>query len=131
MTVASADVRATSDLELLQGEWTSIAGRRSAKLVFSGDRFAFAFRDREHESYSGCFLIDTAPNPKQMDMRIEDGPPAHVGQLALCIYRLESDLLRWCPSKPGAGYRFTAFPDVDDVGFLSLVFKHDHPRRNQ
>lgn len=122
-----AAVHAQSDLEMLQGVWISIAGRREARLTISGDRFVFAFRDGE--IYSGNYLLDSNAEPRHMDMRIEEGPAKYLGQLALCIYRLESDLLRWCPTRPGSGFRLTSFPSVDDERFLSLVFKPERPPR--
>lgn|GEM_PF-977336 len=116
-----------SDLESLQGVWTSIAGRKEVRFTIAGDRFQFAFRDGD--VYSGYFLLDDRAEPRHMDMRIEEGPAKYLGQLALCIYRLESDLLRWCPTRPGSGYRLASFPRIDDERFLSLVFKHERPPR--
>lgn len=116
---------ARSDLEMLQGVWTSIAGRREVRLEISGDQFVFTFRDGD--VYSGNLLLDERATPPHMDMRIEAGPAKYHGQLALCIYRIESDVLRWCPTRPGSGYRLASFPSLDDERYLSLVFKHERP----
>ena len=48
---------------------------------------------------------------------ITDGPAAHKGLTAFCIYHVDGDVLRWCPSVPGAGYRLTQYPNVFDDRF--------------
>ncbi len=59
-----------------------------------------------------------------MDMSIEQGPHEHMGKIALCIYRLEGGVLRWCPGRPGSGRRMSEFPIVDDPRYMSFVFRH-------
>jgi hypothetical protein len=71
--------------------------------------------------YMGTFEI----TPGQMDMHIEEGPPEHAGRFSMCIYQLEGGVLRWCPGRPGSDKRPSAFPDVDDQRYLSLVFRRD------
>ena len=103
----------------------SVAGRRSAKLLIAGSRFTFEFI--EGKIYMGTIFLDTEADPKQMDMLIEEGPAADKGLISLCIYQMESDVLRWCPTKPGADRRLRNFPSVDDDRYLSLIFKHVRP----
>src|SRR5262245_17103061 len=122
--------RPLSEVDLLQGPWSSVAGPKECRLLVAGNRFAFEFLD-SGVIYIGTYLLDTRAEPKQMDMRIEAGPPAYQGQLALCIYHLESDVLRWCPTRPGSNYRLDSFPSIDDDRYLSLVFKHSRPLRKR
>ena len=123
--VAGPDGRA--DLDHLQGAWKAVAGRRGAKFVIAGTRFTFEFL--EGDTYTGTLRLDPAAAPRQMDMWIEEGPAVHKGQLALCIYDLNEDVLRWCPTVPGAGYRLSRFPSVHDDHYFSLVFHRDNPPR--
>jgi uncharacterized protein (TIGR03067 family) len=113
----AAETAVRSDLELIQGVWTSVAGPRETRLLIAGHRFTIEFVGGE--LYMGTF--DLAPG--KMDMHIEEGPREHVGRFSRCIYQLEGGVLRWCPGRPGSDRRPTAFPDVDDPRYLSLVFR--------
>jgi hypothetical protein len=130
-TTASAPARSRlrSDSELLQGAWKTIAGRRQARFLIVGSRFAFEFLDGEAGIYIGSFKLSGDGHLRHLDMHIEEGPDDHRGQTAMCIYHLDADILRWCPCQPGAKARLTGFPSVDDDKYLSLVFKHDRPQR--
>ena len=111
---AAAAVR--TDLELLQGVWTSVAGPREARLLIAGHRYTFEFADGE--LYMGTLAVTAG----RMDMHIEEGPK-HVGLVTRCLYHVEGGVLRWCPGKPGSDRRPTEFPSVDDPKYLSLVFR--------
>jgi uncharacterized protein (TIGR03067 family) len=115
------------ELEPLQGIWTTVAGPRQAKLLVAGNRFTFEFLDGD--VYMGTFELDGAAEPRRMDMRIEEGPDKHRGQVALCIYHVDGGVLRWCPARIGADQRLSCFPCVDDERYLSLVFKQLRPGR--
>lgn len=108
---------ARTDLELMQGVWTSVAGPREARFLVAGNRFAFEFVGGD--VYMGT--IEVADG--KMDMHIEEGPPEHIGRFTRCIYHLEGGVLRWCPGRPGSDRRPSAFPDVDDPRYLSFVFR--------
>ena len=114
-----------SDHTRLQGTWVSFAGRRDAEMVVVGERFTIQFADGDH--YTGTFTLDDAARPRCIDMQIEDGPERHKGKLALCIYELDGDTLRWCPAHPGAGVRPTRFAAYEDLDHLCLVFRHEEP----
>ena len=116
---APAPPASRTDLDQLQGSWSSVAGPCEARFLVSGTRFAFEFVGGD--IYIGTF--DLAPGGK-MDMRVEEGPTDHRGQTALCIYNVEGGVLRWCPGRPGSGRRLSAFPRVDDPRYLSFVFRH-------
>ena len=112
-----------SDLEQLQGIWKTIAGRQEARLLIAGNRFTFEFCDGDCDFYMGTFELNPDGESGQMDMHIEEGPDGHKGQLALCRYQMEGDVLRWCPTKPGTTARLATFPSVDDHKYISLIFK--------
>lgn len=123
-----SDPRArAADLEQLQGAWESVAGPRPARLLIAGSRFTFEFLGGD--IFMGTLFLDATGDPKQMDMLIEEGPLDVKGLMALCIYHLAGDVLRWCPTKPGGDRRLSCFPSVDDDRYNSMVFKHVRPRR--
>jgi hypothetical protein len=106
-----------STLDELQGAWTSVAGPCEARLLVCGNRYTFEF-------ISGDIYMGTLElGPDGMDMRIEAGPRDHPGKVALCLFRLEGGVLRWCPGRPGSNRRPTSFPLVDDPRYLSFVFR--------
>src|SRR5262245_7683892 len=102
-----------TDLDHLQGAWTSVAGPREARLLVAVNRFTFEF-------IGGDIYMGTLDfGPDGMDLRIEAGPAEHQGKVALCLHRLEGGVLRWCPGRPGSGRRPREFPLVDDPRYLS------------
>ena len=109
--------RVRSDCDSLQGSWVTVAGPREARFLFAGRRFTFEFVGGE--IYMGTY--DVAGG--QMDMTIEAGPAAHIGQVSRCLVHLEGGVLRWCPGRPGSQRRPESFPDVDDPRAMSLVFR--------
>lgn len=115
--LARAESSLRSALEQLQGVWVSVAGPKEARLLIAGRRFTVEFAGGA--VYMGTFDLAAG----QMDMHIEEGPPEHAGRLSKCIYQLDGGVLRWCPGRPGSDRRPSAFPDVDDQRYLSLVFR--------
>src|SRR5579862_2779633 len=91
------DTPAPMDLQALQGTWYSVAGRREAELLISGNHFAVRFSDGD--IYIGVFDL-TADAPKTMAMRIHEGPTHHKGKTALCLYEFDSRHLHWCAALP-------------------------------
>lgn len=104
-------------LDQLQGAWTSVAGPCEARLLVCGNRYTFEFIGGD--IYMGTLEL----SPDGLDMRIEAGPQDHQGKAALCLFRLEGGVLRWCPGRPGSNRRPTSFPLVDDPRYLSFVFR--------
>ena len=113
------------DLDQLQGVWVSVAGRQEAELLIAGNLYAVKFLDGK--IYMGTLDIDAGEQPKEMIMRIDEGPIKHKGKFALCIYELEGDTLRWCPTDPGSDEQLTAFPAVDDNRYLCMTFRKQRP----
>lgn len=124
-SAAAADTR--TDLEKLQGAWISVEGRRQVELLIAGHAFAFKFKGGD--IYMGSFDLESEAQPRTMDMRIGEGPLKHRGEIALCIYELDGDTLRWCPTEPGTEFRLSRFPAVDDRNHLCTVFRREQPRK--
>jgi len=122
------ETRTRSDLDLLQGAWTTVAGPCDAKLLIAGNRFTFELVG--NDIYMGTFFLDEEEEPRQIDMLTEEGPDQAKGRIALCIYQIEGDVLRWCPTKPGTDRRLQSFPSVDDERYLSLVLKRTKRSRS-
>jgi uncharacterized protein (TIGR03067 family) len=112
-----------TDLELLQGAWVSISGRREARLLVAGNHFTIQFSDGD--IYMGCLEVDLLVQPKGMDLRIDAGPARHKDQTAPGIYELQDDRLLWCTSGPGQK-RPTDFSSEDDPNCLCLMFHREH-----
>jgi uncharacterized protein (TIGR03067 family) len=117
-----------SDAEALQGAWMSVAGRRPAELLVCGSRFAVHFADGD--IYIGSFTLGTEGWPGTMDLTIEEGPSRHKGQLALCIYEMDGEVMRWCTASPGQPERPRVFAEHDPL-HLCLVFRREHTNRRQ
>ncbi|HKB39760.1 MAG TPA: hypothetical protein VKD72_25210 [Gemmataceae bacterium] len=126
-SVTSAAKETRADLELLQGAWASVSGRHPTELLIAGNLFAVKFLDGK--IYMGTFDLDAGERPKEMVMRIDEGPVKHKGKFALCIYELDGDTFRWCPTEPGSDERLTDFPDVGDGRYLCTVFQRQRPRQ--
>jgi uncharacterized protein (TIGR03067 family) len=107
----------------LQGSWFSVAGRREAVLLISGNRFTVRFADGD--IYMGAFELHPTRPPKVMAMHIDEGP-RHKGKTVFCIYELDGHTLRWCAGSPGQAERLTAFPAEDDAKYLYLRFSREH-----
>ena len=114
------------ELGQLQGLWVSVAGRRPAEFRIHGRRFTVWFRDGD--LYTGDLDVVIDERPRTMLMRIADGPTRHKGKVALCIYELEGELMRWCPAEPGADDPPADFPPVDHPRHLCTVFRREPPR---
>ena len=119
--IAEAESALHTDLQRLQGTWVSVEGRREAELLVAGRLFTFRYKGGE--VYMGAFWLDPGRSPRAMDMRIDEGPGKHRGRVALCVYDLDDDQLRWCPTEPGTTQRLKELPSPDDPKYLSLVFR--------
>jgi uncharacterized protein (TIGR03067 family) len=113
-----------SDLEALQGAWMAISGRRQATFLISGNLFTVHFADGA--IYMGSFTLGVNGRNRTMDVHVEEGPTQHRGQLALCIYELDRDTLRWCTNSPGQETRPAGFAESHPM-HLCLVFRRQRP----
>jgi uncharacterized protein (TIGR03067 family) len=111
------------DAEALQGAWKSVTGRRQAEFLISGNRFTIHFGDGD--IYMGSFTLGKNGRTRTMDVRVEEGPNRHRGLIALCIYELDGDMMRWCTASPGQADRPLAFAEHDPQ-HLFLVFRREH-----
>jgi uncharacterized protein (TIGR03067 family) len=118
---SAAAVLTPPDLGRLQGRWESVEGRRPAEFHVEGHHFTFRFRDGD--AYAGGLDVVIDEWPRTMVMWITEGPDRHRGKTALCIYELDGDRLRWCPSEPGADDPPADFPAVEDGRRLCIVFR--------
>jgi uncharacterized protein (TIGR03067 family) len=109
-------------VERLQGAWASTTSRRVVFLV-CGDRFTIHFAGGD--IYMGSFDLDTKGRPRAMVVSIDEGPPRHKGQTALCFYEFDGDTLRWSTAGPGRTDRPTAFPTAEDPNYLCVVFRRE------
>jgi uncharacterized protein (TIGR03067 family) len=114
-------VLAGTGLEVLQGAWFSVNGRRDAEFLVAGDHFTFRFADGD--IYMGSVEVDGESQPRLMTMRIAEGPAKHRGKVALCFFEQDGDALRWCATEPGRDERLSAFPAEDDPKYLILHFR--------
>ena len=117
-----------STLERLQGAWLAVAGRRLGELLIAGNRIVVHFADGD--VYVGSFTLDRDGRHHLMDVLIEEGPSRHKGHVALCIYEVDGDVLRWCTASPGQAQRPNTFTEADPL-HLSLVFRREHCRRGE
>jgi len=115
--------RLASDLDRLQGVWSTISGRRRAELLVSGQHLTVHFSDGD--IYMGSFTLGTSGRLTTLDVRVEEGPSRHRGLPVLCICELDGDTLRWCNASPGETARPTAF-DEHNPHLLCLMLRREH-----
>jgi uncharacterized protein (TIGR03067 family) len=115
--------QAQSDLELLQGAWVSLSGRREAQLLISGCRYTVWFKDGS--IYMGRFELSPTGQLRTMEMSIDEGPSHHRGKSAPCIYELSGATLRWCTAGPGQTEPPEAFPETGHPQYLCIVFRRE------
>lgn len=108
--------------EPLQGAWLCVSGRRPGKLLIRGGHLTLHFADGT--IYMGTVALGRNGRVGTMDVRVEEGPPRHKGQTALCIYELNGDTLLWCTASPGQADRPIAFAEYDPQ-HLFLTFQRE------
>src|SRR5216684_1386220 len=77
LTFAGAEL-ARTELDRLQGVWTSIDGRHDVELLVAGSLFTVKFLDGK--IYMGTLTLDATEQPREMLMRIDEGPIKHKGK---------------------------------------------------
>jgi uncharacterized protein (TIGR03067 family) len=106
--------------EALHGAWQSIEGQRQADLIIAGDRLTIHFEDGD--IYMGRFTVSANGRPRKMDVVVEEGPAQHRGLVALGIFEIDGEQLRWCTASPGQADRPAAFTQ-EHPRHLCMVFR--------
>lgn len=115
------------DLIRLQGSWVSVEGRRPAQFLIEGQHFTFRFLDGD--VYTGWLDVVIDEWPRTMLLSIATGPEKHRGKTTLCIYEIEGEQMRWCPSEPGSDDLPVGFPEVEDSHHLCTIFRRESSAR--
>jgi uncharacterized protein (TIGR03067 family) len=116
-------VSSRNELEMLQGAWSFVSGRQHVDLLIAGNNFAAKYKNGP--LYMGTFRIDPDQNPKTMDMLVQEGPEKHRWKTALCIYEVNGNTLRWCPSEPGRRDRLEDFPPEDHLAYYCTLLRRE------
>ena len=136
-TLLAADGPADSkkeskDAGALQGTWQvtrqDIGDQPTAqdptthRLVFSGKEFRLM--EGDNEVAKGTFKLDPAASPHTIDMDItESSEPDAAGKVALGIYELKGDDLKWCSAQPGSDQRPTKFDTKGTQNMLATLHR--------
>jgi uncharacterized protein (TIGR03067 family) len=120
-----------SDLDRLQGTWTTIAVEFDGNKVPS-DQIGMVktrFKDKTYsqslagkEVETGGFAIDPSKDPKTIDMKILTGADAGKDQPG--IYKFDGEQLVLCVAQPGAPKRPASF-DSKGSGSAIITMKLD------
>jgi uncharacterized protein (TIGR03067 family) len=110
---------AKQDAAKLEGKWVGETKGIKIEMTLTKDKFTFSFGDKA--TFKGTYKIDPAKKPREIDMKITDGP-MFTDKTAKAIYELNGDTLKWCGSEPGSDARPKDFKDTDD-NHLNIVFK--------
>jgi uncharacterized protein (TIGR03067 family) len=111
-----------NDPEALQGTWRLVGGEigsrkmtaekfKQSKLVFKGDRYTI--RRGSGPTVTGAVKLDSAKNPKTIDIADADGP--YKEKTLLGIYAVKGDELKECFAPPGERrpVKFTTKPGTN------------------
>lgn len=93
----------------LQGRWSGFETGDTAKITiaFGGNQFTY-WDAKTNEIGSGTFVVNDTVQPKQMDLTFEKIlAPNYVGKVALAIYELQQDELKFAGAEPGSTVRPT------------------------
>jgi uncharacterized protein (TIGR03067 family) len=97
----------TTENATLEGRWSGYENGQTEKITieFTGNRFAH-WDAQNNELGSGTFVVNDTVQPKQMDLTFEKiTAPQYVGKVALAIYELNGDELKFAGSEPGSTQR--------------------------
>jgi uncharacterized protein (TIGR03067 family) len=104
-----------SDLQQLQGRWTTTTGNMTVTYTFSGDSWSMvassALTLHLVSQLAGTFTLSSAANPKTIDMLVSSSPswPEMAGTTLLGIYQLSGTNLTLAVGY--SGDRPTSFTD--------------------
>jgi uncharacterized protein (TIGR03067 family) len=109
------DGDAEKDKAALKGKWEPVssdsggnkddeADYKQFRLVFDGDKFTILKSGETH--MKGTFKLDASKTPRQIDLKVEEGPDEDVkGKALVGIYEVKGDELKWCFVPPDRGDR--------------------------
>lgn len=110
----------------LEGRWSGFEeGRPDNKLTLTlnGDQFAY-WNASSNEWGRGTFVVNDTRQPAQMDLTFQECPtPQYVGKVALAIYELNQDGLKFAGAEPGSPVRPTNM--AGGQGVRTLTFKRE------
>ena len=121
---------AGGDLQQMEGRWKITAAERDGNQVaaenvselevsIKGNSYVLHAPDGDHP---GTFSIDSAKQPKQMDIRPGDG--SDEGRTLLGIYEFSPETLRVCYARAGES-RPTTFATEQDSGRSLITYKRE------
>ena len=123
------------DAKALQGAWVITEsiyhGEAGAvdgmsRLIITGDRFRFENPGRD--DITGTFTVDAAKGPKQIDMKVVEGPEMVKGKTGRGIYKIEGDTLKWAFTEVGDEGRPKGFADGEGPEIAVLQsFRREKP----
>ncbi len=93
--------------------------RQTIKLVIKDDKYTATVGKNTDQ---GIFKLDSAANPKTLDITSTDGP--HKGKTILAIYELDGDTLRVCYDLGGKN-RPTEFKTKADTQLFLVTYERE------
>jgi uncharacterized protein (TIGR03067 family) len=115
----------TAEKATVQGRWSGFeaGGTEKITLAFSGNQFTY-WDAKTNELGSGTFVVNDAAQPKQMDLTFEKiAAPNYVGKVALAIYELQQNELKFAGAEPGTTVRPTNMAGGE--GIRTFTFKRE------
>lgn len=118
------------DKEKLQGSWKAVTvstngqtrdDGQNHRLIFDGDNFAI--KQGERDVFKGTYKLDSAKDPKTLDLEITDGEQK--GQVSQGIYAVDGDTLKWASAPPGVDSRPKEFKSKEGTPHMVVEFKRE------
>jgi uncharacterized protein (TIGR03067 family) len=112
----------TPEKASLQGRWSGFEAGDTAKITiaFSGNQFTY-WDATTNELGGGTFVVNDTVQPNQIDLTFERMlAPNYVGKVALAIYELQQDELKFAGAEPGSPVRPTNIAGGQGVRTFTL-----------
>jgi len=127
---ATDDAQDKVDKDKLKGTWKAVSSVDDGQdepdpgqyeLIFDGD--AVTVRKAGRDFFKGTFTLNTAVDPKTIDLSITEGK--HEGGRMLGIYTWDGGRWKWCTTTPQGGDRPREFTCEPGSGHLLVVLKKE------
>jgi uncharacterized protein (TIGR03067 family) len=127
---ATGDAQDKVDKDKLKGTWKAVSSVDDGQdepdpgqyeLIFNGD--AVTVRKAGRDFFKGTFTLNTAVDPKTIDLSITEGK--HEGGRMLGIYTWDGGRWKWCTTTPQGGDRPREFTCEPGSGYLLVVLKKE------